>query len=326
MQMEEANLMELNGAKAIKHEKVLSANFKKKISGSRAKELLSIYLMVGIPYLLFCIFVIFPLLWILRYAFYDYDGVRATFTGFRNFKVLIQDNVWWKAVVNTLVLSGSGILIGMPISLVFAVILNSKIRGRVFFRAAFYFPCLISTAIVGIVFRIMLAPEDGIINAILMSSGLVNENFYVLKNGFNAMATLAVIGAWQWMGYHMTLILAGLQKIPAELYEAATIDGANEKHKLLYITIPQLGQVLQIIIMLSILGGLKTFDLVNVLTKGHPNHGTETMVTYIFNYFFEQEGYSAQQGYAAAASVVASIIIGAVTLIYIRLSKRLEEN
>lgn len=299
----------------------------KKIPGSgRAKELLTIYLMVGVPFILFCIFVIYPLLWILRYAFYDYNGVKAIFIGLKNFERLIHDTVWWKAVVNTLIMAVSGVVIGMSVSLIFAVILNSKIKGRVFFRAAFYFPCLISSAIVGIVFRIMLSPDDGIINAILMHSGLVNKPLYILETSFMAMSTLVIIGAWQWMGYNMTLIIAGLQKIPAELYEAAIIDGANEKQKLFYITVPQLGQVLQIIIMLGILGGLKNFDLVNVLTRGHPNHGTETMVTYIFNYFFEQEGYTAQQGYAAATSVVASLIIFLVTIVYFKLSKRIEDN
>lgn len=299
----------------------------KKMSGNvRAKELITIYLMVGIPFILFCIFVIYPLFWILRYAFYDYNGVKATFIGLKNFERLLQDTVWWKAVANTLIMAVSGVVIGMAASLIFAVILNSKIRGRVFFRAAFYFPCLISSAIVGIVFRIMLSPDDGIINAVLMHLGLLHKPLYILETSFKAMSTLVIIGAWQWMGYNMTLIIAGLQKIPAELYEAATMDGANERQKLFYITIPQLGQVLQIIIMLGILGGLKNFDLVNVLTRGHPNHGTETMVTYIFNYFFEQEGYTAQQGYAAATSVVASLIIFLVTIVYFKLSKRMEDN
>lgn len=293
---------------------------------SKHRELATIYLMVGVPYLFFATFVLFPLLWILRYAFYDFDGIKGTFIGLQNFKVLLADEVWWKSVRNTLVMTFGGIALGMPLSLLFAVILNSKLKGRVFFRSAFYFPCLISAAIVGVVFRIMLAPDNGIINELLLAAGFLHKPFYVLGSAAAAMTTLILVEVWQGMGYNMILILAGLQKIPNELYEAATIDGAGERQKLLYITIPQLGQMLQIIIMLSLLNGFKAFDLVNVLTNGQPNHGTDTMVTYIFNYFFEMEGYRAQQGYAASASVLTFLIISAVTLVYFQISKRLNEQ
>lgn len=293
---------------------------------ARARELTSIYLMVAVPYLLFVIFVLFPLLWILRYSFYDYDGVKASFIGLHNFQVLMHDSVWWQAVTNTLILTFGSIVLGIPLSLLFAVILNGPLKGQMFFRTALYFPILISTAVVGVVFRIMLAPDTGIINGILIGTGIIDKPIYILASGGSALLTLILVEAWQGLGYNMTLILAGLQRIPSELYEAAKIDGANERQRLFYITIPQLGQMLQIIIMLGILNGLKVFDLVNVLTRGQPNHGSESMVSYIFNYFFEQEGYRAQQGYAAAASIVAFIIISLVAVIYFFLSKKLAEN
>jgi len=293
---------------------------------ARARELASIYMMVSVPYLLFVIFVLFPLLWILRYSFYDYDGVRASFVGLRNFQSLMQDNVWWQAVGNTLILTFGGLALGTPLALLFAVILNGQLKGRVFFRTALYFPILISTAVVGVVFRIMLAPDTGIINGLLVGLGIVDKPIYILASAGTALLTLILIEVWQGLGYNMTLILAGLQRIPQELYEAAKIDGANEWQRLIFITIPQLGKMLQIIMMLGILNGLKIFDLVNVLTRGQPNHGSETMVTYIFNYFFEQEGYRAQQGYAASASIVACLIISLVAAIYFILSKKLGDH
>ncbi|MBD2846307.1 sugar ABC transporter permease [Paenibacillus sp. IB182496] len=299
---------------------------KVKLRRARVAELASIYAMIAAPYALFVAFVLYPLLWILRYSFFDYDGMRATFVGFDNFAVLLRDEVWWKAVSNTLILTFGGMAIGIPLSLLFAVLLNRSLRGRVFFRAALYFPVLISAAVVGVVFRIMLSPENGILNELLLASGLADEPIYVLESAGAALTTLILIGVWQGMGYNMTLMLAGLQRIPHELYEAATIDGAGERQKLWSITIPQLGPMLQIIIMLGVLNGLKEFDLVNVLTRGQPNHGSETMVTYIFNYFFEMEGYRAQQGYAASASVVAFLIISLVALLYFKLSKKLSEN
>ncbi|THF76092.1 carbohydrate ABC transporter permease [Cohnella fermenti] len=295
------------------------------IRRARTRELVSVYAMVGIPYLLFMTFVLFPLLWILRYAFYDYDGIRSSYVGFDNFRVLLHDEVWWKAVGNTLVLTFGSLAIGIPLALVFAVILNGRIKGKIFFRSALYFPVLISAAIVGLIFRILLAPDTGIVNALLLSSGLIEKPLYVLASPLAALTTLILIEVWQGLGYNMTLMLAGLQRIPSELYEAAIIDGANERQKLAYITIPQLGPMLQTIMMLSVLNGLKIFDLVNVLTRGQPNHGSETMVTYIFNYFFEMEGYRAQQGYAASASVAAFLVISLVALLYFRLSRKLAD-
>lgn len=285
-----------------------------------------VYAMVYIPFVLFVLFVIIPLLWVLRYAFYDYSPVKSTFIGLENFTVLLQDKTWWKAVYNTFYLTLWGMVAGMPLALVLAIILNNKFRGNTFFKVVIYMPCLISTAIVGTIFRIMLAPNDGIINQLLLASGIISEPFYILDNPTIAKWTLIIVSTWQWTGYNMTLFLSGLQKIPSELYEAASVSGANQLQKFWYITIPQLGNMLKLILMLSLVNGLKTFDLPSVLTNGQPNHGTTTIVTYIYNYFFETEGYLAQQGYAAAASVVASIIILVVTLIYFYISRNLKED
>ena len=287
---------------------------------------IQIYLMIGIPFLLFAVFVIYPLLWVLRYAFYDYDGVKAVYTGLQNFHILMKDAIWWKAVGNTILMTLGSIILGMPPALILAILLNSKFKGKIASKIILYVPCLISTSIVGVIFQIMLSPTDGIINQILLSAHIIKEPIYILANEGIAMFTIILVGIWQWTGYNMTLFLAGLQKIPKEIYEAAIIDGANERQKIVYITVPQLGNMLKVILMLSLINGLKQFDLVSVLTNGHPNHGTTTIVTYIYNYFFEVEGYRAQQGYAAAASVVATIIITVVTLIYFVISKRIQED
>ena len=287
---------------------------------------LQVYAMVYIPFSLFVLFVIIPLLWVLRYAFYDYSPVKSTFIGLKNFAVLLQDKTWWKAVYNTFYLTIWGMVAGMPLALVLAILLNNRFRGHTLVKVIVYMPCLISTAIVGIIFRIMLAPNNGIINGLLLAAGIIKQPFYILDNATIARWTLILVSMWQWTGYNMTLFLSGLQKIPNELYEAASVSGANQLQKFWYITIPQLGNMLKLILMLSLVNGLKTFDLVSVLTNGQPNHGTTTIVTYIYNYFFEAEGYLAQQGYAAAASVVASIIILVVTLIYFYLSRNLKED
>ena len=299
---------------------------KRKITASRVRELGEIYLMTGIPYLFFAVFVIYPISWILKYSFYDYDGLRATFTGMENFVRLFNDAIWWKAVGNTFILTAVGLVIGTSFPLLLAVLLNMKLVGRGIMRSVFYLPCLISTAIVGVIFKIMLSPGDGIINAMLLALNPAGKPLYILGNSAIALTAIVLIGLWQGSGYTMTLFLAALQKIPPELYEAAKIDGAGEMKKFFYITIPQLSSMIKMMIMLGIIGNLKTFDLVSVLTNGHPNHGTETIATYTFNYFFERDGYSAQQGYASAVGVAASVIILIFTLIYLYMSRDVGED
>lgn len=286
---------------------------------------IQIYLMTIIPFIFFATFVIYPLIWVLRYAFYDYDGVTAKFIGMDNFKYLITDKTWWKVVYNTIYMTLGSLLVH-PIALVLAVLLNKKSAGTSLCKTIVYVPALISTAIVGVIFSIMLAPDNGVINAILTKFNLIDEAFYIMRSENTARWTLIIIGIWQGLGVTMTVYLSGLQKISYDLYEASAIDGASKVKAFWYITIPQMRNIIKTQILLGIVTGMKTFDLVNVLTNGQPNHGTETIAKYIYNYFFEVDGYVPQRGYAAACSVVSSIIITAIMLIYYRVSKNVSED
>ena len=286
---------------------------------------LQIYLMTIIPFLFFATFVIYPLIWVLRYAFYDYDGITAKFIGFENFEYLITDKIWWKAVYNTIYMT-IGSLIVHPIALILAVALNKKTAGSSLCKTITYVPALISTAIVGVIFSIMLSPGNGIVNELLKKFHLIEGSFYIMESENTARWTIILVGLWQGLGVTMTVYLSGLQKISSDLYEAATIDGASRVQSFRFITIPQMRNIIKTQLLLGIVNGMKLFDLVNVLTNGQPNHGTETMAKYIYNYFFEVDGYVAQQGYAAACSVVSSIIITVIMLVYFRASKNVTED
>ena len=286
---------------------------------------IQIYLMTIIPFIFFATFVIYPLIWVLRYAFYDYDGITAKFIGLENFRYLMTDKTWWKSVYNTIYMTIGSLLVH-PIALILAVLLNNKTAGSSISKTILYIPALISTAIVGVIFSIMLAPQNGIVNELLMKFNLIDEAFYIMRSENTARWTLIIIGIWQGLGVTMTVYLSGLQKISSDLYEAAAIDGASKKKSFLYITVPQMRNIIKTQLLLGIVGGMKAFDLVNVLTGGQPNHGTETMAKYIYNYFFEVDGYVPQRGYAAACSVVSSIIITAIMLVYYRVSKNVSED
>lgn len=300
---------------------------KKKSTGIRmsAASTLQIYLMTLIPFVFFAAFVIYPLIWVLRYAFYDYDGITAKFIGLGNFKYLITDKTWWNAVYNTIYMT-AGSLIIHPLALVLAVLLNNKARGTTLAKTVMYIPGLISTAIIGVIFTIMLTPGQGIIEAILNKLHIINGTFYILETPARARWTIILVGLWGGLGMQVTVYIAGLQKISGDLYEAAAIDGAARVKSFLYITIPQMTNVIKTQLIIGIAGGMKAFDLINVLTRGNPNRSTETMAKYIYNYFFEVDGYVAQKGYAAACSVVSSIIITAIMLIYHKATKNMSDD
>ncbi len=298
---------------------------KKKNLRMSASSTLQVYLMTIIPFIFFATFVIYPLLWVLRYAFYDYDGITAKFIGLENFKYLITDKTWWNAVYNTIYMT-IGSLIIHPIALVLAVMLNNKARGSSLAKTIMYVPGLISTAIVGVIFTIMLTPGRGIVEALLNKLNIIDGTFYILETPTRARWTIILVGLWGGLGMQVTVYIAGLQKISGDLYEAAAIDGASRVKTFLKITIPQMTNIIKTQLLMGIAGGMKAFDLINVLTRGNPNRTTETMAKYIYNYFFEVDGYVAQKGYAAACSVVSSIIITAIMLIYHRATKNMSED
>ncbi|MEG1880250.1 MAG: sugar ABC transporter permease, partial [Oscillospiraceae bacterium] len=188
------------------------------------------YLMLAPNFILFCVFVLYPLLWSLRFMFYDYDGITtAVFSGLDNFtRAFTRDPIWWRAVLNTIVFTGGKLIIEIPLAIVLAVILNGKIRGKNFLRAAFFLPNVTSAAVMGMVFMFMFSPYNGYINGVLTNMGLITENVNWLAEPALAMLSCILVSVWQNFGQNMLLALAGLQNVPAELYESASVDGANK--------------------------------------------------------------------------------------------------
>jgi raffinose/stachyose/melibiose transport system permease protein len=275
------------------------------------------YLMISPTVLLILLFGVFPVLYVLFYSFTEFDGFSPPkFVCFYNYLRVFQDQSWWLTVWNTLVL-GIGIpLVQIPFALVIAVLLNMKLSGTNFFRAFIFLPNITSTAIMGVVFYFMFASFNGVVNAMLHSVHLIAQPIEWLGNGVLAKLVIVIFQAWYGIGLYMVLFLAALQRIPINVYESATIDGANKIQSFFYITLPLLGKMFQIISALSILNALKLFDSIKALTNGGPGNKTEVMTMYIFRYFFESTGI-AQQGYASAVCIVATILVALVTLIYL---------
>lgn len=274
------------------------------------------------------VFGIYPLLWALRYMFYDYQGIGTpVFIGLDNFGRISRDGQFWDSVGNTGVYALGKLVVTIPLSLTLAIILNRKWRGRSLFRAIYYLPTIFSASVMAIVFFIIFNSYNGILNQLLLKYHVISESISWL-GAEHAMLTTIIIAIWGAVGNYMLLFIAGLQSIPEELYEAASLDGASEFQKLRNVTIPLLGPVLQMIIMLAITTALKGYESIMVLTEGGPYGKTEVMYLYLFKLLFpvSADTQSLQQlGYGSAVGFTTALIVGAVTLIYFRISKKLND-
>ena len=289
----------------------------------KANEIQS-YLMLFPSLIGTLIFVVYPLIWVIRWSLFRYDGMfEADYVGFYNFVTAIKDSDFWNSVQNTFFLTLVKLCIEVPMALVIAVLLNTKIFARNIHRSIYFMPTVLSVAIMGIVFSFIFASYDGVVNNILLNVKLIKAPISWFGSKWTALAILGVATIWHNFGINMIYFLTGLQSIPKELYECAEIDGASKVRQFTHITIPMLGPVLQVIIMLTILASMKITELVLVLTGGRPAGQTEVMMTFVYKKFFPSGLTTASNyGYASALAVIAAIILGVVTISYLKLSDK----
>lgn len=277
----------------------------------------------------FALFVLYPILWVIRWAWFNYDGYTTPiFIGFENFiRAFSRDPAFWRSLGNTMYIAVIKLLIEIPLAMILASFLNGKIRGRTVFRVSYFLPSVLSVAVVGLIFSIMFSSYNGIINALLRSLGFIRKNINFLGRRDNAFFVIILVSLWTSFGLNMIYFIMGYQNIPKELYECASIDGANVVQQFIHITVPMVAPVLQLVIMLSFLGTLRMTDLILVLTNGAPGGTTEVVMTYIFKYFFQygEAMTRTQFGYASALAVITAIILAVITLIYLRMSRKMKE-
>ncbi len=275
------------------------------------------YLML-LPFLVFfALFVLYPLLKNLYYSFTNYDlGTKSDFIGWANYKELFTDYWFLEALKNTAVYALFSVVFLTLLGLFISVLLNSRSKLVKVARTAMIIPYATSMVAVSMIWLYLLDPTTGYINKLLVELGVGNPPFW-LDNPDLAMPSLIFINIWKNLGYCMIIYLAGLQNIPAELYEAATVDGAGFLQKHLKITLPQIAPVTFFVLVNNCIEAFKTFEQVQIMTQGGPVTATTTVVHQIYLRAFNDF----RMGYAAAMSVVLFIIIFAVTLINFRMFK-----
>jgi multiple sugar transport system permease protein len=262
----------------------------------------------ALPYILFFLtFVAYPLVFSLLLIFHRWNIVTPMqWVGLKNFYRLADDPLFVKSILNTLTF----LLIHIPLQIVvamgFAQLLNSKIRLRSFFRAVYFLPVVVSGVAVTIIWQQLYSYDYGVLNAILHTVGLPPVP-WIVDAGW-AMPSIAIMATWKNVGIYIVLFLVGLQMIPHELYEAASLDGASRAKQFFHITLPMLNPTIAVILVLSTIGGFSLFIEPYVLTGGGPMQSTLSAILYIYNQAF----YFGHMGYAATLGFVFALIIFAV--------------
>lgn len=280
--------------------------------------------------ILFIICSIYPVIWTLKYVFFQYGGIGTAdpkWVGLDNLARVFRDKVYWESVIHTFTYGFGKVLIIIPLAFFLALLLNKQTKFNGISQSIMFLPTIMSSAVMGLVFYLLFNAYNGEINKYLMDLHIISKPINWLGKE-HAMKTLIVTAVWGGVGNYMVYFIAGLQQISQDALESAKIDGAGRLQTLWYITIPMLGPILKIILMLSITAAFSDITNVMVLTEGGPNNATMVMSLYGYKYFFPvsaTESVIPQYGYGAAVSVVSAVIAGMVTVIYMKLSKRLDD-
>ncbi|MDD9268202.1 carbohydrate ABC transporter permease [Paenibacillus sp. GCM10023248] len=271
------------------------------------------YVLMGPGYIVYFAFIFIPLLIGLYYSFTNYNFYsKPGFVGLQNYIRLFQDKLFLTAVYNTFIYSLCSILPQMMLGLLLAVLLNGRLKGRIFARVSIYVPNVTSMVAVSMIWLWIYDPSLGIMNRLLRTVGL--DPVQWLYDPKTAMGAIIVIGIWKSIGYTMIVYLSGLQSIPSNLYEAAHVDGASSIRQFFTITLPMLKPTTFFILVMSCINSFMVFEQVNILTNGGPLNSTTTIVHQIYLRGFQDF----QMGYASAMAMVLFVITMLITVVNFR--------
>ncbi len=244
--------------------------------------------------ILFCGVLIAPIGASTYFSLFDWNGFGAkTFIGFANYKELFSSNAigFMKALRNSLLLAALSVFLQLPLALGLALTLGRKVKGERLFLSVYFMPVLISTVVIGQLWLKIYNPDYGILNVFLRAVGLGKWAKIWLGTKETALGAVFVPTLWQYVGYHMLLLYAGVKSVPPQLREAAMLDGATDSQIDRFIVLPYIKPIIRISVIFAVTGSLKSFDLIYVLTNGGPLHSTEVPSTLMINMLFLRNRY-----------------------------------
>lgn len=278
-----------------------------------------------LPTLLFLsVFVVWPIVSSFRLSFFEWDGINPVkdLVGLENWSRLIHDGIFWKAFRNNLTVVVLSLAVQMPLGMGLAILLEQGEKLFIFkiFKTVYFFPMLMSSVAIGILFKYVYDPVFGIINPALELVGLDSwTRSWLGDTGVALYAVIAVI-CWQYTPFYMILFLAALRGVSEDLRDAARMDGATERRYYWNIALPLVQGTVRTAVILSLIGSLKYFDLIWVMTEGGPNNASELMATYMYKKAFP----SFEMGYGSTVASAMFIIVMVIAVVAQTLTRRFE--
>jgi sn-glycerol 3-phosphate transport system permease protein len=282
------------------------------------REALTFIAFVTPNFLLLAVFTFWPVLYSLYLSFFKWNMIakRKTFLALENYRAMLADPVFWMVTRNTFALAGGTVLVTLAIALALAVVLNRRIPGRSLYRAVIFSPTFTTSVAVAMVWGWILEPNYGLLRVLLGWVGVASPNWFTDVHW--SLPAIMIVAIWSGLGYAMVIFLAGMQGIPVELYDAARVDGASPWQTFWKLTFPLLSPTTFFLVVTSVIGALKAFDVVSIMTDGGPMNSSNVYVLYLYQNAFKWF----KAGYASALALVLFVLIMVITLAQMRLSKR----
>ncbi len=272
------------------------------------------YLFTGPAIVVLASFLLYPIGYSVWLSFHEWSGYTprwGPFVGLDNYVALARDEVFWKATWNSIVFVAVRTPIEVGLGFVLALLLNRKMPARSLLRTLFFVPVVMSLIVVTIIFQRIYEPNTGLLNTFLRGIGLGALAHPWLGDPASALPAVIAVSIWKNVGFSLVILLAGLQGLPQDVIDAARVDGANAWQLTLRVIAPLMRPILALTALLSIIGGLKVFDLVFIMTRGGPTYSTEVLATMLYRQAFELN----EMGAASAIAVIlVALVLGTARL------------
>ena len=286
-----------------------------KINSNKLKNITAWWFLLP-AVILVLVFVFYPTLYSLHLSFFKWNGISAhkKFVGFANYMHIFKDRILFKSIINTAYFVVVTMFIQSGISLILALFIEAETNQKLktLYRVIFFFPALISVSIVALMWSYVYDVHNGLLN------NLFNSSIFWLSNKHLVLPAIITVNIWQWTGFNAIIFTAGITAIPKSLYEAAEIEGATPYHKFVGITLPLLKGTIAIVLITTMINGLKTYDLIKVLTNGGPNHASEFIATHIYNVAFELK----KLGRATALGYALTLVSALLSILYFKVTNK----
>jgi ABC-type sugar transport system permease subunit len=265
------------------------------------------------------LFMVYPIVEAIRMAFFSYNPLRPdlrTFVGLANFAFIFNDPLFWDSFRQATIWTFASIVLQTVFGVAIAMLLHRALPGMALFRGLLLFPYIVPTVVIALIWRWIFNPEIGVVNYGLLSVGIIAEPIYWLSTPNMAMASTIMLNVWKYTPFVVICVLARLQTVPLELYDAAKVDGAGIVRRFLDVTLPQLKEVLIVVIVFRTIWTFNKFEEIYLLTKGGPGTSTFNLAVYSF----EQSIANLRLGVGAATGVVMMVMLSIGSIVYLRVS------